>query len=64
MRGIRRGPAEGESFDALIIAIPAHAAAKLLDTCDPELAAELSAIPYAGCAVVSLGFARRKSATH
>ena len=57
------GRGEGELFDALIIATPAHAAAKLLDTCDPELAAELAAIPYAGCAVVSFGFAPCKSAT-
>ena len=54
------GRGEGVLFDALIIATPAHAAAKLLDTCDPELAGELAAIPYAGCAVVSFGFARRQ----
>ncbi len=46
------------SFDALVLAVPAHAAARLLETCDPDLAAELSAIEYAGCAVVSLGFSR------
>jgi oxygen-dependent protoporphyrinogen oxidase len=47
-------------FDALILAIPAHAAAKLLASSDPELANELSAIAYAGCAVVSLGFTRKQ----
>jgi oxygen-dependent protoporphyrinogen oxidase len=45
-------------FDALIIATPAHVAAKLLDACDAELASELAAIEYAGCAVISFGFAR------
>jgi oxygen-dependent protoporphyrinogen oxidase len=47
-------------FDALILATPAHAAARLLTSFDPALAAELSAIPYASCAVVSLGFARKQ----
>ena len=51
---LRRPP----SFDALVVALPAHAAAKLLDSTDPTLGAELAAIEYAGCAVVSLGFAR------
>lgn len=49
-------------FDALILALPAHAAASLLTSCDPALAAELAAIPYAGCAVVSLGFERKQIA--
>jgi oxygen-dependent protoporphyrinogen oxidase len=43
-------------FDALLIAVPAPAAARLLQSCVPALAAELAAIEYAGCAVVSLGF--------
>ncbi len=50
------------SYDALLLALPAHAAARLLRSCDPELAAKLDAIEYAGCAVVSLGFARRQIA--
>jgi oxygen-dependent protoporphyrinogen oxidase len=47
-----------QSFDAVILALPAPAAARLLQDCDPQLATELSAISYAGCAVISLGFAR------
>ena len=47
-------------FDALILAVPTHAAAPLLEQSNPELAAELAAIEYAGCAVVSLGYARRQ----
>jgi len=47
-------------FDAVILALPSHAAATLLASCDSLLAAELGAIQYAGCAVVSLGFARQQ----
>jgi protoporphyrinogen/coproporphyrinogen III oxidase len=47
-------------FDALILAVPTYAAAPLLEPSNPELAAELAAIEYAGCAVVSLGYARRQ----
>ena len=53
---------ESASYDAAIIALPAPAAANILDSCDPELAAELAAIEYAGCAVVSLGFRRTQIA--
>ncbi|HEY3391146.1 MAG TPA: protoporphyrinogen oxidase [Lacipirellulaceae bacterium] len=55
-------PTPHSRFDALILALPAHAAARLLAQCDPALAADLAAIPYAGCAVVSLGFARKQIA--
>lgn len=48
------------AYDALIVALPAHAAARLIEQCDVELAAELAAIEYAGCAVVSFGFARQQ----
>jgi protoporphyrinogen/coproporphyrinogen III oxidase len=47
-------------FDAVVIALPAHAAARVVERCDAELAGELAAIEYAGCAVVSLGFERRQ----
>ncbi len=53
-------PHSHSHFDALILAIPAHAAAHLLAQRDPALAAELAAIPYAGCAVVSFGFTREQ----
>jgi oxygen-dependent protoporphyrinogen oxidase len=55
-------PTPDSRFDALILALPAHAAARLLAAYDPALANELAAIPYAGCAVVSLGFARKQIA--
>jgi oxygen-dependent protoporphyrinogen oxidase len=46
------------TFDAVIIAAPAHAAGQLLQATHAKLAAELAAIEYAGCAVISLGFRR------
>ncbi len=44
--------------DAVIVAVPAGAAAELLRSADPTLAMGLAGIEYAGSAVVSLGFAR------
>jgi oxygen-dependent protoporphyrinogen oxidase len=51
------------TFNALILAVPSYAAAKLLEQRDPELAGTLAAIEYAGCAVVSLGY-KRAHITH
>ncbi len=50
----------GESLhaDALILALPAHATSTLTRALDPQLSAELAAIPYAGVATVNLAFAR------
>ncbi len=42
----------------LVLAVPAHAAASLLEPLDPELAKELSAIYYPPVASVALGFLR------
>jgi oxygen-dependent protoporphyrinogen oxidase len=44
--------------DAVIVAVPAAAAAALLRSADPALADALAVIQYAGSAIVSLGFAR------
>lgn len=44
--------------DAVIVAVPAPMAARLLTEADGELAAALAEIEYAGSAVVSLGYAR------
>ena len=46
----------GELFDAAIIATPARQSAVLLREFDPTLANLLSDIPYAGAAVVSVGY--------
>jgi protoporphyrinogen/coproporphyrinogen III oxidase len=43
-------------FDAVILALPSHAAAALLDECAPQLAAELSAIRYTSSITVALGY--------
>lgn len=50
--------AEAQRFDAVVVAIPAPAASRLLQNCDAELAAELGQIEYAGCSVISCGYRR------
>ena len=52
------GVEERLAADAVVVAVPAPAAARLLARVDASLAAELAAIEYAGSAVVSLGFRR------
>lgn len=46
------------SFDAIVVALPAHHAASVVDTLDNTLAGELREIDYSSCAVVCLGFKR------
>jgi protoporphyrinogen/coproporphyrinogen III oxidase len=48
------------TFDAVVIALPSYAAATVVADCDSQLAGELGAIQYSGCAVVSLGFVRNQ----
>jgi oxygen-dependent protoporphyrinogen oxidase len=52
------GEGRAESFDAVIVALPAPAAAKLLATLDVELSAELAAVEYASCAVACVAYRR------
>jgi oxygen-dependent protoporphyrinogen oxidase len=52
------GGSESISCDKLIIAVPAGSAGRLLKNVDETIARDLRAIPYAGCAVVSLGYHR------
>jgi len=47
---------KSDHFDAVIVAVPAHAAAQLLSLCSPELAAELGAIAYSSSITVGLGY--------
>jgi len=44
--------------DAVIVALPAYHAARLLEPLDAPLAGLLNEIPYAGSAIVSLGYRR------
>lgn len=44
--------------DAVVLAVPAPVAGRLLASAAPALAADLQGIDYAGSAVISLGFAR------
>jgi oxygen-dependent protoporphyrinogen oxidase len=59
---VHRGPngdgATPLDADAVVVAVPAPAAAVITAGADRELAALLGGIEYAGSAVVSLGFAR------
>jgi oxygen-dependent protoporphyrinogen oxidase len=52
-----------DRYDAVIVAVPAPAAAALLRDRDPLLAGELAAIEYASSAVVTLAF-RREDIPH
>ena len=44
--------------DAVVVAVPAAVAARVVEGVDATLASDLEAIPYAGSAVVALGFPR------
>ena len=47
-----------QPFDAVVLTVPAHAAADLLETLDAPAALEIRGIPSAPIAVVALAFAR------
>src|SRR5579862_4418697 len=47
-----------ELYDAVILAVPAHAAAQLVSGFSPELASELSGIGYSSSITVALGYDR------
>jgi oxygen-dependent protoporphyrinogen oxidase len=49
---------KSEHFNAVILALPALATAKLLSTSSPELSAELAAIGYSSSITVGLGYDR------
>lgn len=51
---------DNETFvaDAVCLALPAYASSRLLSEFDPQLAAELSEIPYASSATVNLAYQR------
>jgi len=55
--GPARAP-ESVEADAVVLAVPAHASARLLDEVVPSAAAELDAIEYASVALVSLAYPR------
>ncbi|MGH9907206.1 MAG: protoporphyrinogen oxidase, partial [Pyrinomonadaceae bacterium] len=57
---IETGSNESVQADALCVALPAHAAAKLFDPTDPILANELKAIPYASTATINLAYRREQ----
>jgi len=50
---------KSDHFDAVILALPTHAAAKLLSISSPELSTELAAIVYSSSITVGLGYDRK-----
>jgi oxygen-dependent protoporphyrinogen oxidase len=50
---------KSDHFDAVILALPTHAAAKTLSLCSPELSAELAAIDYSSSITIGLGYDRQ-----
>jgi protoporphyrinogen/coproporphyrinogen III oxidase len=49
---------KSDHFDAVILAVPTHAAAQILSICSPELSAELVAIQYSSSITIGLGYDR------
>jgi oxygen-dependent protoporphyrinogen oxidase len=49
---------QSDAFDAVIIALPAAAAARVLRIASPELSTELAAIQYSSSITVGLGYGR------
>lgn len=49
-----------ETFDAVLVATPAHAAGQLLQPLDATLGNELSSIEHSGTAIVSVGYRREQ----
>ncbi len=49
---------KSDHFNAIILAVPALAAAQILSACSPELSAELAAIAYSSSITVGLGYDR------
>ncbi|MFZ0774406.1 MAG: protoporphyrinogen oxidase [Candidatus Sulfotelmatobacter sp.] len=49
---------KSDRFDAVILAVPTHAAAQILSISSPELSAELAAIGYSSSITVGLGYDR------
>jgi len=49
---------KADQFDAVILAVPAPAAARILSTCSAELSSELAAIGYSSSIAVGLGYGR------
>jgi protoporphyrinogen/coproporphyrinogen III oxidase len=47
---------QSDQFDAVILALPTHAAASLLQRCGKELASELGGIEYSSSVTVALGY--------
>jgi oxygen-dependent protoporphyrinogen oxidase len=56
-----RGGNEAADFDAVIVALPAPAAGRLLQSAAPEIAGQLSAIRYSSSVIVQLAYAHTRA---
>jgi oxygen-dependent protoporphyrinogen oxidase len=54
---------QSERFDAVVLAIPAHAAASLMQTLSSEMAEKILEIPYSSSITVAMGFERARLAS-
>jgi oxygen-dependent protoporphyrinogen oxidase len=54
------GSGGSESFDAVVLAAPAHVQGPILRELSPAIAGQVGAIPYPSLAVVCLGYDRRR----
>ena len=54
------GDGATEEFDAVIVATPAHVAARLFEPIDAELGRQLGGIPHSGTAILSVGYRREQ----
>ena len=52
------GESRREDFSGVIVAVPAYHAGSMLQKVDQDLSQLLAEIPYAGCAVVNIGYDR------
>jgi oxygen-dependent protoporphyrinogen oxidase len=55
---VSTGVTQSDAFDAVIVALPTHAATRVLRSTSPELSSELDAIDYSSSITVALGYDR------
>lgn len=54
------GQTRREPYEGVILAVPAHRAASMLQASHQDLSQQLTEIPYAGCVVVNMGYDRKE----
>ncbi|MCO6043007.1 protoporphyrinogen oxidase [Aeoliella sp. ICT_H6.2] len=59
---IQTGEQADETYDAVIVATPASATARLLESVDPRVSELLAGVEYSSCVIVQLGYQRKNIA--